>query len=178
MNSFDVFVIKGFTVFKRYYRLKYKIFLNSPDFFLEFFMKQFMKLQFQVWGLGLRFVLFAFPDFTILWKTTFLFHSHCSEPTDKRIFVVAAALKQGYTVEKLYQLTKEFIIFFYIVIFYTTFIIYPLFILYSSFILYSTLIHAFIYPLVFLYSSFIHAFTYHSYFIHPFFILNSYLIHP
>jgi carbamoyl-phosphate synthase large subunit len=29
-----------------------------------------------------------------------------SEPTDKRIFVIAEALKQGYTVDKIYQLTK------------------------------------------------------------------------
>ena len=29
-----------------------------------------------------------------------------SEPTDKRIFVVAAALKAGYSVERLYELTR------------------------------------------------------------------------
>ena len=115
---------------------------EQSRFFSWIFHKK--KLQFQVWGLGLRFIiLFAFPDFTFLWKTTFLFHSlkYCSEPTDKRIFVVAAALKQGYTVEKLYELTKEFIIFFYIVIFYTTFIlffIYPLFFIHTLFILNSS----------------------------------------
>ena len=29
-----------------------------------------------------------------------------SEPTDKRIFVIAEALKQGYTVDRIHQLTK------------------------------------------------------------------------
>ena len=37
----------------------------------------------------------------------YLFYLVSSDPTDKRIFVVAAALNEGYTVDKLYDLTKE-----------------------------------------------------------------------
>jgi carbamoyl-phosphate synthase/aspartate carbamoyltransferase/dihydroorotase len=52
---------------------------------------------------------FRMVDETVLGFDPFLkpvSETELEEPTDKRMFVLAAALREGYTIDKLYELTK------------------------------------------------------------------------
>lgn len=54
----------------------------------------------------------AVPFWGVRWPPASLSHTHplawqeLETPTDKRIFVLAAALRAGYSIERLYELTK------------------------------------------------------------------------